>query len=316
MLQTMNRIHPTSVLPVKMLSRQEMILIGITMLWGATFLIIHNTMRHTGPLFFVGVRFITAGIMSVMLFHKSLGGFRRHEVKAGACIGVAVFLGYSLQTLGLKTIPSSQSAFITALYVPMVPFLQWAVLRRRPHAMSWVGVACAFVGLVLLTGPNAATGLQFSAGEISTLLCALAIAVEIILISRFAPGVDSRRVTMVQLLVAGMLAFCAMPLAGEAVPAFSWVWVSAAVGLGAMTAIIQFAMNWAQKTVSPTRATVIYAGEPVWAGLVGRMAGEVLPASALVGAGLIVAGVLASELRLPRNRKRTAASSIEIKQAQ
>ena len=288
---------------VKFLSKQEIILVLITMLWGATFLIIHHTMEHTGPLFFVGLRFLTAGLMSVLLFRKSLAGMTRYELKAGCIIGVGVFLGYTFQTLGLKTISSSQSAFITALYVPMVPFLQWAVLKRRPHMMSWVGVLVAFAGLVCLTGPDAVSGLSFSPGEIATLMGAVAIAGEIILISRYAWRVDSRRVTIVQLLVAGLLAIAFMPVAGEHIPPFSWVWVVSGIGLGVMSAIIQFAMNWAQKTISATRATVIYAGEPVWAGLVGRLAGERLPALAMVGAGLIVVGVLASEIRLPRRKK-------------
>ncbi|MFE8872139.1 DMT family transporter [Acetobacter persici] len=299
----MIKTPPPSGSRVKFLSQQEIILVLITMLWGATFLIIHHTMEHTGPLFFVGVRFITAGLMSLLLFRKSLAGMTRYELKAGCMIGVGVFLGYTFQTLGLKTISSSQSAFITALYVPMVPFLQWAVLKRRPHMMSWVGVLIAFVGLICLTGPDAASGLSFSPGEVATLLGAVSIAAEIILISRYALRVDSRRVTIVQLLVAGLLALVFMPVAGEHVPAFSWVWVASGVGLGVMSAVIQFAMNWAQKTISATRATVIYAGEPVWAGLVGRIAGERLPPLAIAGAGLIVLGVLASEIRLPRKKK-------------
>lgn len=62
-------------------------------------------------------------------------------------------------------------------------------------------------------------------------------------------------------------------------------------------------MNWAQRSVSPTRATVIYAGEPVWAGIVGRIAGERLPGAALLGAALIVLGVLVSELKLKTKKK-------------
>jgi drug/metabolite transporter (DMT)-like permease len=65
-------------------------------------------------------------------------------------------------------------------------------------------------------------------------------------------------------------------------------------------------MNWAQRSVSPTRATVIYAGEPVWAGLVGRIAGERLPGVALLGCALIVLGVLVSELRIRRKEKAAA----------
>lgn len=77
---------------------------------------------------------------------------------------------------------------------------------------------------------------------------------------------------------------------GESVPAFSNYLLYSAVGLGIASAVIQLTMNWAQRSVSPTRATVIYAGEPVWAGIVGRIAGERLPGLALIGAGLIVLG--------------------------
>jgi drug/metabolite transporter (DMT)-like permease len=66
--------------------------------------------------------------------------------------------------------------------------------------------------------------------------------------------------------------------------------------------VIQLTMNWAQRSVSPTRATVIYAGEPVWGGIVGRLAGDRLPGLAIAGAVFIIAGVLVSELR-PRSRR-------------
>ena len=83
------------------------------------------------------------------------------------------------------------------------------------------------------------------------------------------------------------------------------------LGLGAMSAAIQVAMNWAQKSVSPTRATLIYAGEPVWAGIVGRIAGERLPAIALVGAGLIVAAVIVSELKTKGKETQTVTEELE-----
>ncbi|PNM93018.1 DMT family transporter [Achromobacter xylosoxidans] len=287
------------------LSRQEIALVLVTMLWGSTFLVIHIAMQHSGPLFFVGVRFTLAGVVSMLLFRRHMARLTRREAGAGVAIGCALFLGYYLQTLGLRTITSSQSAFITALYVPIVPLLQWAVLKRPPGLMSWVGVALAFTGLVLLAGPEAGA-LHFSAGELATLAGAAAIAAEIILIGHFASSVDSRRVTAVQLLTAGLVSFALMPALGEAVPEFSWLWAGGAIGLGLASAVIQLTMNWAQKSVSPTRATVIYAGEPVWGGIVGRLAGERLPGLALVGAALIVAGVLASEVKFKRRGKPAA----------
>lgn len=281
---------------------QEAALLVITAIWGSTFLLVHWAMEHAGPWFFVGIRFLVAGAISVVLFRRALRGIRWRDVGAGVAIGVMIYLGYGLQTVGLQTIDSSTSAFITAMYVPLVPLAQWAVFRRRPPAMAFVGAALAFVGLVLIAGPDALS-LTLGTGEIMTMISTLPIAAEIILISLFAGRIDLGRITVVQLLTAGLLGLLTMPVAGERIPEFSWIWVGCAVGLGAASCIIQLTMNWAQRSVSPTRATIIYAGEPVWAAVIGRIAGERLPATALIGGALVVVGILASELKLIRRRR-------------
>lgn len=284
------------------LSKAEMVLVFITMLWGGTFLLVHNVMTVSGPMFFVGLRFAAAALFVGLASGRALAGLTFTELKAGMLIGVSIMLGYGLQTMGLQTISSSQSAFITALYVPFVPLLQWLVLGRRPGLMPSIGIGLAFIGLMLLAGPEGGA-LHFSEGEVVTLVSAVAIAAEIILISRFAGQVDVRRVTVVQLATASLLAFLMVVPTQERLPDFSWLLLLSALGLGAMSAVIQVAMNWAQKSVSPTRATLIYAGEPVWAGIVGRIAGERLPGIALLGGLLIVTAVVVSELKLRRNRQ-------------
>ncbi|MBA6099325.1 DMT family transporter [Pseudomonas juntendi] len=281
------------------LSKAEVVLVFITMLWGGTFLLVHNVMSVSGPMFFVGLRFAAAALFVGVVSARALPGLTFTELKAGMLIGVTIMLGYGLQTMGLQTISSSQSAFITALYVPFVPLLQWLVLGRRPGLMPSIGICLAFVGLMLLAGPEGGS-LHFSEGEMVTLVSAVAIAGEIILISRYAGQVDVRRVTVVQLATASVLAFLMIVPTQERIPDFSWLLLVSAVGLGAMSAVIQVAMNWAQKSVSPTRATLIYAGEPVWAGIVGRIAGERLPGVALLGGLLIVIAVVVSELKVRR----------------
>lgn len=290
-------------------SKAEWVLIFITVLWGGTFLLVHKVMTVSGPMFFVGLRFAAAALFVAMVSARSLSGLTTTELKAGFLIGVSIMLGYGLQTVGLQTISSSQSAFITALYVPFVPLLQWVILGRRPGLMPSIGISLAFIGLMLLAGPNGRS-LQFSPGEIATVVSAVAIAAEIILISRFAGKVDVRRVTVVQLATASALSFLMIVPTQEALPGFSWLLVLSAVGLGAMSAAIQVAMNWAQKSVSPTRATLIYAGEPVWGGVFGRLAGERLPGAALVGALLIVIAVVVSELKVKRREEKSVEEEV------
>jgi drug/metabolite transporter (DMT)-like permease len=277
-------------------NRPEPALILITAFWGATFLTVQHGLSMTGPWAFVAIRFAIGTLALAALSLRALRGLTRRELAVGALIGVMLAGGYGLQTVGLQTVPSSTSAFLTALYVPLVPLLQWAWTRRPPSAAAWGGIVCAFGGMLLLTGGTAA-GLHPGAGEVVTLVSTVAIAGEILVIGHFAGTVDPRRVTVVQLAVCALIAAIMVPLTGETPPRFSWPLLAVAGGLGLASAIIQVTMNWAQRSVSPTRATIIYAGEPVWAALVGRLAGERLTLAALGGGALIVLAVLVSELK-------------------
>ena len=284
--------------PIFRFSRYEWSLVIVTMFWGGTFLVVHTAMEHAGPLFFVGMRFALASLFVLPFVIRKLRGVTRIEIIGGIAVGVSIFFTYTLQSFGLVHISSSMSAFITAFYVPLVPLMQWIFLRRRPGRMSLLGIALAFLGLMLLSGPEA-SGLQVGIGEIATLLGAVSAAAEIILIARFTEKVDTLRFTFLQLVFAAVICFFFMPIAGEPVPQFHWGWVIPALSMALVSSLVQFTMTWAQRYVSPTRATVIYAAEPVWAGIFGALAGERLPLLAIVGASLIVAGVLVSELRLP-----------------
>src|SRR5690606_20940451 len=219
----MSRSNPTPQPSVSFrLSKAEVVLVFITMLWGGTFLLVHNVMTVSGPMFFVGLRFAAAALFVGLVSARALAGLTFTELKAGMLTGVTIMLGYGLQTMGLQTISSSQSAFITALYVPFVPLLQWLVLGRRPGLMPTLGICLAFVGLVLLAGPEGGA-LHFSEGELVTLVSAVAIAGEIILISRYAGQVDVRRVTVVQLATASVLSFLMIVPTQERLPDFSWL---------------------------------------------------------------------------------------------
>lgn len=282
-------------------TRQELALVAITLVWGGTFLTVQHGLAWSGPVAFVAMRFGVAALALAAISARVLRGLTRRELAVGSAVGVTLVLGYGLQSVGLQSIPSTTSAFLTALYVPAVPLLQWAALRRRPGPGAWAGVALAFVGVLLLTGADLG-GVRLGPGEVATLVGALAVAAEIVLIGRFAGTVDARRVAVVQLASCAVLAAVAWPFTGEGLPRPSWELLAIVVALGVATAVIQVTMNWAQRAVSPTRATVIYAGEPVWAAVFGRVAGERLAGTSLAGAALVLAAVLVSELT-PRRRE-------------
>lgn len=286
-------------------------LILITVIWGGSFLTVKYGLNYSTPVMLVGLRFAAAALAVSLLSLKYLKGFNAYEVFAGFCIGAAIALGYGTQTIGLQSISSSESAFLTALYVPLVPIFMWLCFKSRPHIMTWLGVCFAFAGLVFLTG-NGFGAIQLSFGQLITILGSIAIAFEIILISYFASKVNLRRVTVLQLAFASLLCFIIAPLNGEThLPTFEWPLVAVLFALGCASAVIQLVMNWAQRMVEPSQAAIIYAGEPVWAALIGRIAGERLPALALLGGCMVVLGVIISEWRPKFLKKRRMHSSQE-----
>ncbi|MGN6121642.1 MAG: DMT family transporter [Sphingomonas oligoaromativorans] len=275
----------------------DLALWAVAFVWGGTFLATRIALgAGSGPFFFVGLRFGTAALATVLLLRGRLRGTTRRDIVAAIAIGIPMAAGYLLQTGGLQSVSSSMSAFLTALYVPLVPLIQWAVLRRAPQVMSWIGILFAFAGLVLIANPSGGS-FGFGRGEWMTLASAIAFSGEIILIGRYAESIDAGRVAVLDLMIVAVAGFIAMPFAGESfhMPG-SAVWISG-IGLGIASAFIQLAMNWAQRTVSPTRATLIYSSEPVFAGILGRFAGERLGMMGWAGAALILCGVVVGELK-------------------
>nr|WP_294867805.1 DMT family transporter [uncultured Pseudogulbenkiania sp.] len=273
----------------------DLVLLLITVVWGGTFLAVQTALQWAGPFGFVALRFGVAGALALLLSWRQLRGLTRAELRAGVLMGAVLCGSYGLQTMGLGLIASSKSAFLTALYVPLVPLIMLLLFRRPPPLAAWFGIAVAFGGLVLLSDPR---GLEwsFGLGEALTLAGAAMIALEICLLGRYAGGCEPRRMAVVQLLTVALLATLLMLATGEAAPQPTPGLIGCVLGLGLATTLIQVAMNWAQQTVPATRATLIYAMEPVWGGLVGWLAGEPLTVPALCGAALIVASVLVAEL--------------------
>jgi len=276
----------------------------VALVWGGTFLVTRIALGDgSGPFFFVGLRFGAATIATLSILRGRLRSTTRADWIAAIAIGLPMAAGYLLQTAGLRSVSSSMSAFLTALYVPLVPLIQWAALKRAPQVTTWIGIALAFAGLLVIAHPIGRSS-GFGSGEWMTLASAVAFSAEIILIGRFADRIDAGRVAAIDLAMVAIAAFVAMPIAGEPLPALTPTLLACGVGLGIASAFIQLAMNWAQRTVSPTRATLIYASEPVFAGLYGRAAGEMLGKTGWAGAALILAGVVIGELK-PRRWRET-----------
>jgi drug/metabolite transporter (DMT)-like permease len=112
-------------------------LIFITMIWGGTFLAVQYALNFSSPMFFVGCRFAIAALAIFLISMKSMRGLTLKEILAGTAIGIVIAIGYGTQTIALQTILSSESAFLTALYVPLVPILMWVIFQKRSLPLTY-----------------------------------------------------------------------------------------------------------------------------------------------------------------------------------
>lgn len=277
--------------------KYDLVLVLITIVWGATFLVTKVTLRLIGPFTYLGLCYTVATLALVLIFHRRLRRVTRVELLSGLLIGVVLFAGYAFQTLGLQWTTVSKTGFITGMYVPMVPLFARLFLRQRVAGSALLGVALSVTGLFLLS-LNKQFNLSFGPGEWLVLGAAVSFALQIVLISKFAPSVDAINLAIIQLALTAVLSFLAVPLNHEPIappPALAWLPI---ILLGTLDmAFTLLAMNWIQQFVSSTRATLIYALEPMWAAFFGvLLAGDVLSLAAWIGCLCIFLGMIAGRL--------------------
>jgi drug/metabolite transporter (DMT)-like permease len=268
-------------------------LVGAAFLFGSTFVVVQRGTEDLTPAAFLTVRF-TAGALALLplaFTRRARSTSRGGLLAAGGLAGIALLAGYVLQTVGLQYTSTSNSAFLTGLFVVFTPLLAAGLLRRPPGMGVLAGVGLATTGLFLLTGARVA----LSAGDALTLGCALAFAVHIVVLGEVAGRFDPVRLNAVQLVVVALGAALALPLTGLgrltapalAAAAFSGVAVS---GLG-------FSLQlYGQRHVGPTRSALLLSLEPVFAGVFGYAVGERLGRAGFLGAVLILAGVVIAQL--------------------
>jgi drug/metabolite transporter (DMT)-like permease len=273
------------------------VLILATIIWGSTFLLTQNAIKLSAPFPYLFFCFGFGALTLSLIFRRQIVHITRTEIKGGVLIGFLLFVSYALQTFGLQYTTSSKSGFITGLYVPLVPIFAFFLLRQRPAIGALIGVALSLSGLFLLSLGNT-LNFTFGLGELLTLGCALVFALQIITVGIFAPRVNAANITIIQLASTALFNLLAIPFAHETLLVSALPFWLAILFMGtADMAFCYIAMNWAQRFVSSTRASLIYALEPVWAGFFGCLAGQTLSLPAWFGCACIFLGMIAGSIR-------------------
>ena len=271
-------------------------------MWGWTFVAVQGAIGLYGVLGFLAMRF---AIAAAALAPFSVPKVTLKTLTVGAGIGLVLGLGYLLQTTGLLFTNPTNSGLITGLFVVFAPLADRLFFGVRPSRLVLVAVALSLLGMGLLagSGPDGA-----HVGDLLTLLCAGALGLHIVLLSRYAYAYDALGLVFAQMLAMALVFALFWPLFEPVAFPPREVWlVLAATGLIASAGAF-WAQSFVQQHIPATRTAVILTTESVFAALFGYwLAGDRLVSVQILGGALILSALVGGEVLpvLTKKRKKT-----------
>ena len=281
-------------------------LLCVVAVWGSTFALVKDALQDASPFLFNLLRMMIASAVLLLVNHRALHGIRRKALAGGAVAGLFLAAGYQLQTAGLARTSAANSAFLTGLVVVFVPGLSLLPFLRssrvpRPRALTALGAAVAFAGVVLLTTPAGTNARQMlhglQLGDLLTLGCALAFAAHLLALAHFADVATAQLATL-QVTSCAALMLVTLPLGGPIVIHFTVrLWIALLVTGLLATAVAFSVQSWAQQHLSAGSVALLLTLEPVFAlGVSIVWLHERPSARSLVGSAFILAGIVITEL--------------------
>jgi drug/metabolite transporter (DMT)-like permease len=285
-------------------------MVVVTLFWGATFVIIKESLEDTSPMLFIATRFTIASILITPFLFKYKNHFNKNSVIAGLVLGVILFISFATQTVGLKSTSATKSSFFTSTAVVMVPFLQLFISKRKPTAGSISGVLLVTAGITFFSSSGQSLnefigeiGGDFNIGDVLTLACAFFFALYIVYLDGISKKYNFWVLTIMQIYVTAVLALlCAIIFsAGNIETAKFDLTLNLIIGI-LYTAIFATFMSTIlqtkyQKLIAPTKAGLIFTLEPVFAAIFAFFAiSEKISNLGFIGAVLIFAGLITSEI--------------------
>jgi len=285
--------------------RADLSLAFCSLLWGATFVVVKNSLDYSSVFVFLAARFTLAAFLMAAFRPRVFRTLKREELLAGAALGFFMFAGYAFQTAGLQHTTPAKSGFVTGSSVVLVLLLLGIFWGRRLTLWVYGGVFAAVFGLYFLTVP--AEGFShLNRGDLLTLVAAGFYAMHIILVGDYTRRHSVAALSVLQVAACAALAWLATGVAsltGWQTVRFGWQRESLlgiAICAVLATAVAFSVQLWAQQYTTSSHAAILFTLEPVFASATSYLLlRERLGSRALLGAAFVLAGILIAELLGP-----------------
>ena len=292
---------------MKQLGKKELLADGLLLLtaliWGSAFAVVKNTLDSFAPAAIITMRYTIATALTGIAFRRHLHGLTRADVLRGALVGLLLSAAYIVQTIGLSYTTASKNAFLTAVYVMLVPFFSMALFRQRLRKANFIAAAMMLLGIGLLSLDGESGGLNV--GDVLTLLCGALFAGHIIAVERCQRRTDAYALIVLQFGFCALYALVYTLLFERGVPmTFSAGSVGGLLYLAVFSTTIAMSLqNIGQSMAPASHASILLSLESVFGVIFScLLLGERVTPRMLLGFAVIFAALMVSELT-PRGKE-------------
>lgn len=270
------------------------------MIWGSTFIVIKDSVADFSPFSLIADRFTVASLaLGIIIWNKKLNPLKFWKI--GLISGVAQFMTFAPQAVGLQITTPSNSAFITGLFVVFTPMINLLFNRNKPNNKELLASIIALIGLWILTG-----GIQyFNAGDFITILTAIAVSVCLVLTKKALDmGSDPIVLTFQQLFVTAIIGYVCVAITGsQLLPPSANTFLST-LYLGIIATFVAFfVQNSVMKSLDSNVVSIIVSTEPFFALLFSWGFGfEKFAALKLIGGMIMLFAIILPEIKIRSSR--------------
>ena len=285
----------------------KVLLLIVAILWGSSLTVVKVAQDTFRPNMILAIRFTVSALILALIFWKKLKTMTKHDIKNGLLIGVFLFMAYSVQTIGVGYTDPGRSAFLSASYCVIVPFLAWFALKKKPDRFNLIAAGLTIGGIyfVSMAGGNGTSvfdeGKEAIMGDGLALLAGLLFAAHIVAVTKLSEGKDPILMTILQFTMAAILSIIvtlvfednsAIVLSKKAVFGVGYLAIMC-------TTVALLLQNIGQKFATASSAALILSTESIFGILIPVMMGiETLTTNKIIGFVLIFIAIVISETKL------------------
>ena len=286
----------------KRMTRREWIADGIltltALIWGTGFVVMKNTLSSVPPAAIIAIRYGVATLLAAVLFRGHLKGLTRSDVARGAMVGVLLALAYIVQTIGLSYTTAGKNAFLTTVYVLLVPFGSWLIFRQKLNGKDFIAAGLMLAGIGCLSLDGESGGLNV--GDLLTILCGVFYAAHIMAVERCQRRTNTYALIVLQFAFAAAFAAGYHLLFERGMPmSIHMDTVGGLLYLSVFSTTIAMSLqNIGQSMAPASHASILLSLESVFGALASCIfLGEAVTAKMLLGFAVIFSALVVNSMR-------------------